>query len=282
MASGIVLTAGMRENLVALQKTNMLMETTQKRLSTGKRVNSALDDPINFFAAQSHTQRASDLSLRKDGMSEAIQTLKAADNGIAAITSLVEQAKSVITAARSVTTSTDAATLEAQYDEILSQIDFTAADSGYKGTNLINDSTGSLVVDFDENGDSKLSIAGVDASTGANGLNLSTSAEVTTSSGGTGFEDSATLDDAVAELDSAINTLRTNSASLSSNLSIVTNRQDFTTNMINTLEDGAAKLTDADLNEEGANMLMLQTRQQLGTSSLSMASQAAQSILRLF
>ena len=58
MASGIVLTQGMRENLVALQKTNMLMETTQKRLSTGKRVNSALDDPINFFAAQSHTQRA--------------------------------------------------------------------------------------------------------------------------------------------------------------------------------------------------------------------------------
>jgi flagellin-like hook-associated protein FlgL len=162
----------------------MLMETTQKRLSTGKRVNSALDDPINFFAAQSHTQRASDLTLRKDGMSEAIQTLKAADNGIAAITSLVEQAKSVITAARSVTTSTDANTLEAQYDEILSQIDFVAADSGYKGTNLINDATGSLVVDFDENGDSKLSIAGVDASTGANGLNLTDSQNL----GGGDFE----------------------------------------------------------------------------------------------
>ena len=276
MASGIVLTAGMRENLVALQKTNMLMETTQKRLSTGKRVNSALDDPINFFAAQSHNQRASDLTLRKDGMSEAIQTLKAADNGIAAITSLVEQAKSVITAARSVTPSTDANTLEAQYDEILSQIDFIAADSGYKGTNLINDSSGSLTVDFDENGDSSLSIAGVDATT--TGLSLQDSQSL----GSGDFETGATLDEAVAELDAAINTLRTNSASLSSNLSIVTNRQDFTTNMINTLEDGAAKLTDADLNEEGANMLMLQTRQQLGTSSLSMASQAAQSILRLF
>ncbi len=52
--------------------------------------------------------------------------------------------------------------------------------------------------------------------------------------------------------------------------------------MINTLEDGAAKLTEADLNEEGANMLMLQTRQALGTTSLSLASQAAQSVLRLF
>jgi flagellin-like hook-associated protein FlgL len=52
--------------------------------------------------------------------------------------------------------------------------------------------------------------------------------------------------------------------------------------MINTLEDGAAKLTEADMNEEGANMLMLQTRQALGTTSLSLASQAAQSVLRLF
>jgi flagellin-like hook-associated protein FlgL len=254
------------------------MESTQKKLSTGKKVNSALDDPINFFAAQAHTQRASDLSLRKDGMSEAIQTLKAADNGIAAITSLVEQAKSVITAARSVSNGTDAAILEAQYDEVLAQIDFTAADSGYKGTNLINGN--SLVVDFDEDGTSNLSIAGVSATT--SGMSLSTSSAVTTSSGGSGFEDSTTLDAAVAELDTAINSLRTNGASLSSNLSIVTNRQDFTTNMINTLEDGAAKLTNADLNEEGANMLMLQTRQQLGTTSLSMASQAAQSILRLF
>jgi len=267
--SGIVLTAGMRDNLFSLQKTNQLMETTQRRLSSGKRVSSALDDPINFFAAQSHTQRASDLTLRKDGMGEAIQTLKAADNGISAITSLVEQAKSVITAARSATAA-DAPTLEAQYDEILAQIDFTAADSGYKGTNLINGD--SLVVEFDEDGTSKVSIAGVDTTYSA-GLSLNTA---------TDFTDSAELDTKVTELDTAINELRTNAAALSSNLSIVTTRQDFTSNMINTLEDGAAKLTNADLNEEGANMLMLQTRQQLGTTSLSLASQAAQSILRLF
>jgi flagellin-like hook-associated protein FlgL len=77
-------------------------------------------------------------------------------------------------------------------------------------------------------------------------------------------------------------TLRTKSQTLSANLSVITARQDFTTNMINALTIGADNLTAADTNEEGANMLMLQTRQSLGTTSLSLASQAAQSVLQLF
>ena len=59
--NSVTLTSGMRQNLFSLQQTSKMMETTQNRLSTGKRVNSALDDPINFFAAQAHTQRASGL-----------------------------------------------------------------------------------------------------------------------------------------------------------------------------------------------------------------------------
>jgi flagellin len=76
--------------------------------------------------------------------------------------------------------------------------------------------------------------------------------------------------------------VRTAAKTLSNHLSTITTRQEFTTKMINTLEDGAANLVNADLNEEGANMLMLQTRQSLGTTSLSLASQAAQSVMRLF
>ena len=83
-------------------------------------------------------------------------------------------------------------------------------------------------------------------------------------------------------LDTATTTLRTESSKLANNLSIITARQEFTQGMINVLKDGAAGLTNADMNEEGANMLMLQTRQALGTTSLSLASQAAQSVLRLF
>jgi flagellin len=87
---------------------------------------------------------------------------------------------------------------------------------------------------------------------------------------------------ALLPLDDARTTLRSESQTLSTNLSTITIRQDFTKGMINTLEDGAAELTNADMNQEGANMLMLQTRQSLGTTSLSLASQAAQSVLRLF
>ena len=87
---------------------------------------------------------------------------------------------------------------------------------------------------------------------------------------------------AITSLDTAMTTLRTESSKLSNNLSIITARQEFTQGMINVLKDGAAGLTNADMNEEGANMLMLQTRQALGTTSLSLASQAAQSVLRLF
>ncbi len=66
----ITLTSAMRSNLFSLQQTSKAMDLTQTRLSTGKRVNSALDDPINFFAAESHQQRADDLAFRKDDMGE--------------------------------------------------------------------------------------------------------------------------------------------------------------------------------------------------------------------
>ena len=86
--NNITLTSGMRQNLFSLQRTAKAMDVTQNRLASGKKVNSALDDPIAFFAAQGHTQRSSDLAIRKDEMSEGIQTIKAADNGISAVLDL--------------------------------------------------------------------------------------------------------------------------------------------------------------------------------------------------
>jgi flagellin-like hook-associated protein FlgL len=267
--SDISLTAGMRNNLVSLQQTVDLLNRTQTRLSTGKKVNSPLDDPINYFAAQSHMQRASDLAMRKDGMNEGIQALKAADAGIKAITSLVQQAKSLITAARTAG-ATEAGDLETQYDEIRTQIDNLSTDSGYKGVNLLGGDD--LTVEFNEDGSNTISVTGFDA-TVAGDLTIAAAGD---------FTSSTVLDTAVGELDAAMTTLRSESKTLSSNLSIITTRLDFTVNMINTLQTGADNLTLADMNEEGANMLMLQTRQSLGTTSLSLAAQAAQSILRLF
>jgi flagellin len=109
----------------------------------------------------------------------------------------------------------------------------------------------------------------------AAGLGLTTQA-------GDDFQTNAGVNAAIAELDAATATLRAQAASFGSNLSIVQARQDFTKNMINVLQIGADQLVLADSNEEGANMLALNTRQQLSTVALSLAAQADQNVLRLF
>lgn len=271
MSENVTLTAGMRSNLTGLQSTLNLMNRTQDRLATGKKVNSALDNPTNYFAAQTHLNRASDLASRKDGMSEAVQTAKAADAGIKAITSLIEAAKGLASSALGSTTTADRTAYSTQYNTLRSQIDTLAANSGYKGTNLIN--ANNLKVEFNEiAGASTLTMTGFTA----------TSAGLTINSAAWVFGSDTAITNSAAELDGALSTLRAQSSQLAANLTVVTTRQDFTNSMINTLQTGADNLTLADMNEEGANMLMLQTRQSLSTTALSLSSQAAQSILKLF
>lgn len=281
MADNITLTAGMRANLYSLQQTASLMELTQKRMATGKRVQSAIDDPVAFFTARGHEQRAGDLAGRKDEMSESVQLLKAADTGINSILNLIANAKSLAQSALSGETTSAINTLETQFNQVLEQIDFVAADSNYKGINLLDSTAVTHEVKFDEAGDSKLTITGFDADYAGETLSLAT-ANVSdwVSAGGTA--EKAEINTAISRLDDAVTALRSEASKLATNLSIITSRQDFTANMINTLKDGAASLVNADMNEEGANMLMLQTRQALGTTALSLASQAAQSVLRLF
>lgn len=375
--SDISLTASMRSNLLSLQNTQSLMDTTQERLSTGKKVNSALDNPSSFYTAQSLTNRASDLSALLDSMGQGIQTIKAANEGIESITEFVQQAKSVANQARdeankvasssgmydstkieaatkfqlsvtyngetkseqvtltdAKTSGTNAATeiqdvLQAmefgadstalganytvafedgafkvssangeeikisfevggtkmsatagnanrlksvsQFNDVLDQIDQLAKDSGYKGINLLGGTDQSLTVIFNEDRSSSLTIQGVDGST--KGLNISRV---------TDWGSNNAVDISISEVESAVNELRNMASEFGNNYSIVQNREDFTENLINVLEEGSDKLTLADMNEESANMLALQTRQQLGINSLSLASQAAQAVLKLF
>ena len=93
----ISLTASMRSNLLSLQKTSSLMDLTQERLSTGKKVNSAIDNPSSFYTARSLNNRASDLDALLDSMGQGIQTIKAATTAIETATSFLEQAKAVAT-----------------------------------------------------------------------------------------------------------------------------------------------------------------------------------------
>jgi flagellin-like hook-associated protein FlgL len=275
----------MRSNLVSLQSTESLLGRTQERLSSGKKVNSALDNPTNFFAARAATQRASLLEGLKDNISEAIQTVKAADNGVTAVNSLLESIRAVVTQARNANSSTTSATelagLTTQYNELVKQLNNSTSDSSYKGVNFLGGTTVTLTVNFNEQATTSLVMSGFNGS--ASGLAISggsqTGAGTVTSANLTG---GTNLDNIETTINAALGTLRTQSATLAANLSILSTRQQFVSSMVNTLVEGAGKLTNADTNEEGANMLMLQTRQQLGVTSLSLASQAAQSVLRLF
>ena len=380
--SDISLTASMRTNLLSLQNTQSLMDQTQERLSTGKKVNSAIDNPSSYYTAQSLTNRASDLDSLLDSMGQGIQTIQAANEGIEAITSFVQQAKAVANTARDTpataslagevdftagdgevtvkigdetfkvtfaSTSEDSATTAAkklndtgkgitaeggttklgdalenanltfaangtkltlkvadpakatakvavsvssditgvsmsgtmdpdarktsisQFNDILSQIDQLANDSSYKGVNLLKEDK--LKVVFNEDRSSYLEIEGKDAS--STGLKLA-------SVSAADWETNEGVEATITSVENAINELRDMATEFGNNYSIVQTRQDFTENLINVLEEGADDLTLADMNEESANMLALQTRQQLGINSLSLASQAAQSVLQLF
>jgi len=275
MANGeISLTSGMRSNLLSLQGTAKLIDQTQNRLSSGKKVNTPLDNPTNYFAAQGHVQRASDLSVRKDGMTEAIQMVTSADNGIKGISALIQAAQGVATAALATSDPAERSTYSTTFNTLLNQVSMMASDSGYRGTNLLTN--GSQTVEFGQRTNAAtLQITGFSAT--AVGLSMQSAVATAWSASG-----NSAINSSSSELESALSFLRTKSSTLSANLSVVTTRQDFTSSMINTLQTGADNLTLADTNEEGANMLMLQTRQNLGITSLSMASQAAQAVLKLF
>jgi flagellin len=283
--STINLTSGMRATLFSLQKTSKDFEITQKRLATGLKINTALEDPINFFTAQEHRMRASELAGRKDGMSEAIQTIKAANLGVEGINNLIAHAKSLAQSAMSATAS-DASIFASQYGTVMTQINQMAVDSGYKGVNLLQN--GILTVEFAPTaGQSTLALSGFGGATAGEFNVDGLSAEISGSAAnwvasGTTTVDTSAIQTSINNLEDAMGTLRTESKKLATNLSIITAREEFTSQMIDTLGDGAAKLTEADMNEEGANLLMLQTRQALGTTSLNLASEAAMNVLRLF
>jgi flagellin len=388
----ITLSRGIRQNLLSLQRTGELLQATQNRLSTGKKVNSALDNPGSFFVSQGLTARASDLSTLLDGIGQSIQVIQAADHGITALTRLIQTAQATAraalqaasstaevnstnagfvgtelltasgfavgntisvngtlvqtvaagttaqnlvdsinnnatlnppagpdtvlasidpsgrlviegldgttplavtaadgtgaagtgaaglaglfgTATSSTPTSNTARTSAAdQYDLLLTQIDELVQDTGYNGTNLLNGDL--LRVVFNESNTTSLSIQGVVFDSAGLGLAATDTAN--------NFQSDTEIQAALTKLGAALLTLRAQASTFGSNLVIVQTRQDLTKNMIQTLEDGSDQLVVADQNEEAANLLALQTRQQLSTTALSLASQADQAILRLF
>jgi flagellin len=374
--SDIVLSSGIRANLLSLQDTASSIKTTQERLATGLKVNSALDNPIAFFTASSLNASAGNLGNLLDAVSNAVQTVQAANNGITSITKLVQSAQALVqqaqqsaattavvtgsvsglttassfavtstgtitisdgtstatitstgnvtvqqiitavnsapglqvnaelsangslqleaTGANAVTiggTSTAAekaqfgltagttaagsvnatrSSLATQYNQVLSQIDQLSGDSGFNGVNLLAGQ--SLQVVFNVSRTSSLALSGVTFNSA--GLGISQAAN--------NFQTNTSLANASTQLTASLTSLQNQAASFGTNLSVIQIRQSFTSATINTLQTGASNLTLADTNQEGANLLALQTRQSLAETALSLAAQSQNSVLRLF
>ena len=365
----IVISSAVRENLSSLQSTADLLAQTNKRLSTGLKVSSPIDNPTSFFTAQGLNNRAADLSALQDDVGLAVETLNAAASGIDSLSTLVEQAKSTANSAlntkikateitstasftdpttalsafanaastETVTINVDGATTTitagalpvskfvsavngisgvsaslsgsslkvsaasgrevtiasgvgslggdlglsgtydtgtnrdsfvTDYNNLLDQIDQLAGDASFNGVNLLDGND--LTATFNEDGSSSLTISGVSFNAAGLGLSDTTAAAFGTDAG---------INAVSAALDSATATLRSQSSTFGNNLDVVENRQSFTESLIGVLESGAGGLTLADTNVEGANLLALQTRQSLGTTAMSLASQSDQAVL---
>lgn len=157
---------------------------------------------------------------------------------------------------------------EDDYNTIRDQIDALVNDASYRGVNLLKGDT--LDTYFNEDRSSKLSTTGADLTSASLGIVAAD------------FSRLDTIETASEQTRSALTGLRSFGSTLANSLSVIQTRQDFTTSLVNTLNEGSDKLTLADQNEEGAKLLALQTRQQLGVTALSLAAQAQQSVLRLF
>jgi flagellin-like hook-associated protein FlgL len=283
------LSAGVRNSLSSISDAASIAQQAQLRLSTGRKVNSAMDNAQSYFISEGLNNRASDLGTLLDGIGQGVKVLEAANKGIETITKLAQTAKGLTNSAKNATTQAERDSYAAQYTEVLKQINTIANDAGYNGSNLIKAGatagTDDLTVNFNEDGSSKLTVAAkaldqvglaltdVAAGDWADDADMSAAGA---KSAGDKINDSAAL------IDTALKTLRTTAATFGANSTILSTRQDFTKGMINTLKSGADALVLADSNEEGANLLAAQTRGQLAQTALSLAAQADQAVLRLF
>ena len=240
-------------------------------LGTGQ-VNSLND--LNAKLAANNLQATVDSATGKISITTTNDAASSTIGAIGGTAAASSQSFNGLTAAAPVadaTAQSQRASLVAQYNNVLAQINTTAADASFNGINLLNGDT--LKLTFNETGKSTLSITGVTFNTGGLGLSTLTS--------GTDFLDNNSANKVIKVLNTASSTLRDEASTLGSNLSVVQVRQDFNKNLINVLQTGSSNLTLADTNEEAANSQALSTRQSIAVSALSLANQSQASVLQL-
>ena len=272
MVAKVNLSPQVSANLLALERTTEAIKLSQRRLSTGLRVPTAASDTAAFFQAQALTSRSSQLLIVKDSIGSAVSTVETAIAGISSIQDIVEQLRGLAFSAQADADTGNRSRAAVQFNDLRTQIDNLANDTSFAGTNLIKSGASNLSVTFSEDGASSMTVSGIVSD--ASGLSITTAAS--------NWDTDANINLAINDLDSALSTLRSTANTLGTRASFISLRLDFVTNLIGALDEGAGKLVNADLNVESAKLLTLQTRQQLGTIGLSVATQSEQAIFRLF
>ena len=254
----VSLTPGVSSSLEATRSAAADVQKAASRLALGRQILSALDGAAAFFQSVSLGNRAQDLLGAKAEIDNGIGALRAASDGLSSIERFLDQAKSI---AQRFTNATpeEQARLQEEFDTVSQQVDNLAGDTAFLGRNLIGQTPGRFAVGFGPGGESGLDIEGRASDSAGLGL---------------------TLDEAA--IDTAIASVRASQSALGFDATVLQVRERFTENLANTLDDAAAKLVDADLNEQAATALAARTRQQLGVLSLSLTTDADRSIGQLF
>jgi flagellin-like hook-associated protein FlgL len=307
----VTLTAASRANLLALQNTQTMVDRTNNRLATGQAVASPVDDAVKYFQAKSLQDRADDLVQRKDKIDQGVSALKVTINATSQATQLIKNMKGILDSSRSASQVQRASSTK-QLQQLMYQVEKLIRDASYQGLNLLASSSSTLTVYFSDKNDAKLKVDGTTlvASSLYRGSQLSVKLGINISVGGLqgsqytlievsklGFSKlsgytisqasvqnklNSVINLAINRLDNTVANIQAQASNFGTSLSILQTRLDFTKDFVNSLKEGAGKLTLADTNEEGANLLALQTRQQLGVKTLSFAGQSEQAVLQLF
>jgi flagellin len=312
--SNITLDTAQRQSLLSLSQVTSLLNRTEERLNTGKKVNAATDNPVAFFRSESLTDRANSLLGQKSNIDQSVQAVSAALDGTSAIATLLNTIQGQLLSAQSGSLN-DRISATAAFKTLGSQLAQLVDDTSFQGLDLLNSTSTNLSTQLSDRTASTLVIQGFDlnATATANRRTLFTQAAVFSSGGNlifsqlvananlsvavTGFSAldiagsaAGTVPASVAQaifvatenrISTAITQLQGISSQLASNVSILQARANFTTNYTNTLTNGSDALTLADFNTEAANSQALTLRQQLGIQALSTTGQVNSSILTL-
>ncbi|MFA4993832.1 MAG: hypothetical protein WC521_00805 [Bdellovibrionales bacterium] len=274
MAIGdISLSSSARANLTALQNTTVLLEKTQRHLSTGKSVNSATDDATAYFASKGFLNVANNLSTVKSNLSTALEAVNSYTNSIDSVSDVIAQLKGLVTQALGTTDTLTRSGLASQFNALTTQLDTLVNDATFNGTNLLNSTSTTLVVYFNADNTTSLTISGVNI-TSAGLLGAGAAA-------GSDWADNTNIQESQSYLLTALATLTTDAANFGGNATLIQTRQTFTSNLITSLQNASNSLTAADTNEEGANLQALQAQAQLGIVSLGVSGTLASAILKI-